>query len=54
MRWVVAILAVFVLLGACGEDDLEFPGGGSPDPTGTPVATSTPGPTSSPTPTASP
>lgn len=52
MRWVLAVLAAFVLFGACGEEDLEFPGQAAP--TSTAAATSTPGtqtPGSTPTPT---
>ena len=47
MRWVIAVLTAFVLFGACGEEDLEFPGD-SPDPTTTAEATSTPGTTETP------
>jgi hypothetical protein len=52
-----ALLVVFLLFGACGEEDLEFPGS-SPEATNTPQSTTTAGatatPVATPTPTQTP
>lgn len=55
MRWVLAVLTAFVLFGACGDEDLEFPGEPQPTATNTsgtatPTATGSPQPTATPTP----
>jgi hypothetical protein len=47
----IPLVALLLLLGACGEDDLEFPGSGG---TPTPVPTQTPSGTQTPTPTPTP
>jgi hypothetical protein len=41
----IALGAALFVFAACGEEDLEFPGGGSPEPTSTPTPTATPTPT---------
>ncbi|MGH7823412.1 MAG: hypothetical protein ACREQ9_26930 [Candidatus Binatia bacterium] len=53
MRLFLAVLVVLALFGACGEDDLEFPGS-APDATNTPASTGTPTQTQTPTATPTP
>lgn len=46
MRILLTVVIAALLLSACGEDDLTFPG--SSEATNTPSSTSTPSPTSTP------